>query len=114
MAGWFQIKADAHRHPKIVALPSDAARWAFIVTLAEGKAVAGRWANEKHYRACVGPVAKHLPDLVKAGLVERDGEAVVIHDWNDYQRNDVTAAERQRRYRDKNRYANGVHTVTQP
>lgn len=106
MAGWIRVEADIHRHPKVVALPSPAARWAFLVTLAEGKAVEGRWASVAHYRACVPPQeARHLPAMISAGLVAMDGPAVVIHDWDDYQvvRKDPTAADRVRRYRERQR-----------
>lgn len=105
MAGWIRVESDIHRHPKVVALPSPAARWAFVVTLAEGKAVDGRWTSIRHYRACVpSQEARHLPALIHVGLVFMDGEAVVVHDWDDYQvRKDQTAAERQRRHRDRQR-----------
>lgn len=106
MAGWIRVEADIHRHPKVVALPSTAARWAFVVTLAEGKAVDGRWTSVRHYRACVPPQeARYLPAMISVGLVVMDGDAVVIHDWDDYQvsRKDPTAAERMRRHRDRQR-----------
>lgn len=104
MAGWIRVEADVHRHPKVVALPSPGARWAFIVTLAEGKAVEGRWVNVAHFRACVpAGEARYLGELIKAGLVRMEGPAVVIHDWSDYQitKGDHTAAERQRRRRER-------------
>lgn len=101
---WLKLMSNVHRHPKVIGLPSHAARWAFIVTLAEGKAVRGRWESEKHYRECCRSVAVHLPALVTAGLVERDGDALIVHDWAEYQsdpvkRSDPTAAERMRRKR---------------
>jgi hypothetical protein len=110
MAGWIRVEADVHRHPRVVALPSAAARWAFIVTLAEGKAVDGRWTSVRHYRACVAPQeARHLPAMVEVGLVVMDGDQVVIHDWDDYQvsRKDPTAAERMRRHRERQRDGGG-------
>lgn len=111
MGGWFRVEADVHRHPKVIALPSPAARWAFIVTLAEGKAVDGRWVNERHYRACVpASEARHLDALIKVGLIVKQDDAVVIHDWDDYQwaaeakgPKDPTAAERKRRERERKR-----------
>ena len=115
MAGWIRVEADVHRHPRVVALPSAAARWAFIVTLAEGKAVDGRWTSVRHYRACVPPAeARYLPAMVSAGLLVMDGDAVVIHDWDDYQvsRKDPTAAERMRRHRDRQRDASPERDVT--
>lgn len=112
MAGWIRVEADVHRHPKVVALRTPAARWAFLVTLAEGKAVDGRWANVQHYRACVLPEqSRHLPELINVGLVAMDGDAVVIHDWGDYQvRKDATAADRQRRHRERQRDGSDVVT----
>jgi len=110
MAGWIRVEADIHRHPKVVALPSPAARWAFLVILAEGKAVDGRWTSVRHFRACVPPPeARHLAAMIQVGLVAMDGDAVVIHDWSDYQftRKDTTAAERMRRYRDRQRDGDG-------
>jgi len=110
MSGWIRVMADVHRHPKVVALPSDPARWAFIVVLAEGKAVGGRWESERHFRAYCGALARHLPALVGVGLLERDGEAILIHDWDQYQREpkaDPTAADRMRRKRARDKLKAG-------
>lgn len=97
---WIRIDARVHKHPKVVQLAPQA-RWAWIVTLCEAKAVDGAWSSAAHYRACVGADGKHLKALLDVGLLELRGDAVVVHDWNDYQRalSDSTAAERMRRYR---------------
>ena len=108
---WIKLDAFIHKHHKLTSLPTDSARWAFIVTLCEGKVWAGRWQDRAHYRSCIGPLARHLTALVSEGLMEitEDG-SVIIHDWEGYQRDpDPKAAERARRWRDE-RKANAVRT----
>lgn len=40
-----------------------------------------------------------LDDLVKAGLIEKNGKSYCIHDWEDWQCGQSPAARRQKRYR---------------
>jgi hypothetical protein len=97
---WLRLHVDTPDHPKVVDLPNDAARWAYVVVLCEAKRAVppGGWASERHFRHCLGRQARYLDDLLAVGLLEREGDRIVVHDWRDYQ-TDPTAASRQRRRR---------------
>lgn len=64
------------------------------------------------YTTPLGPrfvKAVHVSRFVEVGLVETsDGAVFTIKDWSQYQPKDLTGAERQRRYRDRDT------TVTEP
>ena len=116
---WLRLHYHAPKSPKVMALPSDAARWAWIVALCEAKQQTreGEWASEAHLRAVLGRHAKHLQALIEARLVVRmkDGR-MLINSWNEWQtdfRHDPTHAERQRRYRERVTSSADV-TVTSP
>lgn len=102
---WLRLHYHAPKNAKILSLPSDAARWAWVVALTEGKQQTkpGEWVSESHLRACLGRLARYVPDLIRAGLLDiTPGGAVVVHDWNEWQsdqRYDPTAAARQQRHR---------------
>lgn len=97
---WIRYDARTPWSPKIIDLPSDGARWASVVVLCAAKqqVPSGEWANERHFRACVGPSARYLKALLATGLLERDGDRILVHDWRDYQ-SDPTGSDRQRRRR---------------
>lgn len=83
----------------MVALPSDGARFAWIVTLCEGKFAdpPGHWQNEAHFRASLGQRAKWLPAFVEAGLMDAtEGGRVRVKNWEKWQ-TDPTAKERKER-----------------
>lgn len=99
---WITVDAGLPEHPKLTALPSDAARWSWLVIVCAAKRQRkpGRFADAKHLREVVGRHARHLPAYLAVGLIEpaADG-SLAIHDWAEYQR-DPTAAARQARHRD--------------
>src|ERR1041385_1693949 len=98
---WITVDTGLVDHPKIAALPNDASRWGWMVTLLEAKRqrTPGTFASPKHYRHVVGKLGRYLQDYLDAGLLDDVEGRLDIHDWPEYQR-DRTATERQRRHRD--------------
>lgn len=97
---WLRLSTRAYTHPKVVALPSDAARWAWIASLSVAKVQTpeGTFASEPHATECLGRHARHLAALLAAGLLERheDGR-ITVHDWPEWQ------TDRDARYREAHR-----------
>ena len=85
---WIAIDCDLFDHPKMVDLPSDSARYGWLVTLSKAKRQrnAGSFASAKHFTHVLGRYGKYVTDYVKAGLLDRDdtGE-LTIHDWRKHQ-----------------------------
>jgi hypothetical protein len=105
---WLRVDADMPWHDKIVGLPNDTARFAFVKVLCAAK-IRGRSTFSKgSLKEQLGSHAKALPALVAAGLIqeEADGERLSVRDFDEYQRK-AGHAEAQERYRDKSR---GDHT----
>ena len=101
---WAKISVGMPRDPKIATLPSDGARWAFVVVLLAAKEQdkPGGFEGLDHLRACVSlSVGEHVQELVDKELliVDPDG-AIRIAAWSRYQI-DPTKPERAARYRDK-------------
>ena len=93
---WIRVSALISKDARLVALPSDAARFAWIVTLGEGKFTdtPGKWESEAHYRASLGARTRWLEEFVKAGLMERsDSGALSVRAWAKWQ-TDPTAVKR--------------------
>lgn len=84
---WFLVRCDMHKHEKMAALPNDAARLGWYVVLAEAKVQKkqGTFASELHFKAVVGRFARYLPDYIKAALIEREADRLVVHDWQRHQ-----------------------------
>jgi len=117
---WIRISSRMHEHPDIVGLRSDTTRWAWLVVLlaAKNQPEPGSFRSEEQLRNAVGwRLARSLPALFRAGLLEREPmdestTRVNVHSWSRWQSTsgiDRTNAERQRRYRERERArSNGV------
>lgn len=119
------VDATLASNPKVVGLPSDAARFGWIVTLGAGRLVrpAGRFANLAQLRTLIGRYARFVPVYLERGLLERgdglcprcrtlDGirpDALVIHDWSAHQVR-RRHAETQREYRAVSSVKTGLET----
>jgi len=103
---WIKLDALIHRNPKTAQL-SDGQFRAYLVSLCEAKVTQseGEWPSREHYTYAVGPkVARHLPALLEAGLLEESADGWIgVHDWTEWQPKDPTAAARSKRYRDRKR-----------
>ncbi len=110
---WIRLDAQLARSLKVSRL-SDAEFRAYIATLCEGKAqpCEGTWPSAEHWAHTMRQVlalahddaALILDALVAKAFMEvaQDG-SVAIHDWDDWQPKDPTAAERAARHRAKQR-----------
>lgn len=102
-ASWIRVSALVHKDDKIAGLPSDAARFAWIVALCEGKLTKkpGAWESEAHFRASLGGRSRWLGAFVSVGLMEQlSSGAVRVKNWERWQ-SDPTARERKERYDEK-------------
>jgi hypothetical protein len=85
---WIALDCDLFDHPKMVDLPSDSARYGWIVTLSKAKRQrnAGSFASTKHFSHVMGKFGKFADTYVKAGLLEKaDDGSLTIHDWRKHQ-----------------------------
>lgn len=95
---WIRVSALIAKDARLVALPSDAARFAWIVVLGEGKFTdtPGKWEGEAHFKASLGARSRWLEDFVGAGLIEKaDDGALRVKAWQKWQ-TDPTAAKRKK------------------
>lgn len=89
-------------HPKVLDLPSDSARWAWLVTLSVAKPLGGSFANDAQLKALLGPRFKFVKAFREAGLLDD----LDVHDWDGNQKDpDSSARDRARRYRERKRDA---------
>ena len=98
---WIRVSVLLHKDAKLVALPSDAARFSWIVTLCEGKFTEppGIWQNEAHFRAALGGRSRWLPAFLEAGLMEQtEGGKIRVKNWEKWQ-SDPSVTERVRKHR---------------
>ena len=85
---WITVDTKLPDHPKMAALPSDAARWGWLCTLLEAKEqrTAGTFANERHYRHVMARHGRFLSDYLKVGLMDKDEDGTLhVHDWKRHQ-----------------------------
>ena len=113
-ARFIKVYTAIARDEKIAELSNDAARWAFIAILAAAKEQrpAGSFSSRKHLEACVsGTVAKHIAELLRAGLLAIDGDRIGIKAWARWQV-DPTTAERSARWRATHTQRSETVTIT--
>lgn len=85
---WITMDTKLGRHPKMAALPSDAARYGWVLTLLEAKEQrhAGTFASGNHYRHVMGKYGRFLDAYIKAGLLDKDEDGTIhVHDWGRHQ-----------------------------
>lgn len=95
------VSARASEHPKIIDLPSDKARWGWLVMLGKAKLQRpdGRFASLRVLDSVLGEYRRYIDDYLKGGILEnvghlcdecarwlpqidrRPGE-IVVHDWD--------------------------------
>lgn len=101
VSAWITLDVEIGKHPKMAELPSDTARYGWILALLEAKKQRhpGTFASAKHFRLVMGRHGRFLPLYLKAKLLE-EGEAgeLVVHDWRRHQW--AVAAQIQRGRRD--------------
>lgn len=113
---WVAVEAAIRVNHKLVALPSDSARWGWVCILGEAKQQrpSGAFRSMAHLREAAGRFARFIPDYQKHGLLESsaalcvkcskrwpsvsDG-VIVVHDWHVHQV-DPGAAKRAKDWRE--------------
>ena len=117
MSIWFKCDARFYKDAKIVSLPDDMTRYAFLVIIGEAKYVrsGGVFESRQHLEACL-PQQYHsaIDALVAAGLLVKRGKRIAIKAWRDWQV-DPTSTERSKRARARvqQREHNGTATASQ-
>lgn len=112
---WLRVDADMPWNDKVVGLPNDTARFAFVKVLCAAK-IRGRSSFSKgSLKEQLGSHARALPALVAAGLIEQseDGERYSVRDFDDYQRR-ASHAEVMQRSRARSREGHTEVTGTSP
>ena len=110
---WLRLDADMPWHDKVVGLPNDTARFAFVKALCAAKIRGRSTFTSASLREQLGSHARAIPSLVTAGLLEESGDMVAIHGFDEYQRR-AGHAEAQQRYREKSRPDHDGITETSP
>lgn len=85
---WITVDTGLGKHPKMAALPSDAARWGWIRVLCEAKEQRkpGTFASANHFRFVLARHGRFLPDYIKTGLIDKDDDGTLqVHDWKRHQ-----------------------------
>ena len=95
---WIRLDADMPWHEKIIALPNDTARFAFVKMLCAAKVRSRSAFSPESLREMLGTHARAIPHLVAAGLLDEQDGKLIVHDFEDYQRK-ALQAERQQRHR---------------
>lgn len=97
-AGYFRVPRGWTRKGFTLALSSDSARHAVMRLWDVGKDVGGSFSSEAELREAMGAYRRFIPEFREKGWLD----GLDIHDWGQDQADaDPTAAERQRRRRDK-------------
>jgi hypothetical protein len=115
---WVALDVDVRKDERLVALPSDTARYGYVAgILAEARLATPRgvFANRAHLVEAIGRFARFIPHYLDTGLIEQAPKlcpdcrdrfghigqgALVVHNWHPKQ-NDPTRAERDERYRSR-------------
>ncbi len=109
---WLRLDDAFAQHPKIIRL-SKIQRWIWVEILC----YCARFRTEGRVPAEVREVVPSadknlLKRLVEVGLLDEDGDAWKVHDWDEYNPADPTAALRAKRYRDRNANRDGDRDAT--
>jgi len=116
MSRWLRINEDCIDNPKILKLP-EALRWQWVALLCVASKNDGVLPPLDDVALCLrvpeAKAAEFITKLVKAKLIDKDGDVFVPHNWSKRQYktdgSDPTNAKRQKRYRDRHRNdSNGV------
>jgi hypothetical protein len=92
---WLRVDATMWSHEKILALPSDAARWSWLVLLSRAKERNGSFSSETQLKVDLGSRYRWVMDFRALGLLD----GLEVHGWDGYQLNRDNSAPRTRRWR---------------
>jgi hypothetical protein len=111
-ASWIRVSALLPRNKKIVALPSDGARFAWIAALCAGKFCEqpGVWESEAQWQESLGRRSRWLEAFITSGLMSRtDAGRVQVKNWEEWQ-SDPGVTDRVRKHRQQKQDGNGDET----
>lgn len=99
--GWIRVSSLLPLNKKVVALPSDGARFAWIATLCAGKFCEspGRWESEAQWREAMGKRSRWMDEFIRVGLMVKEGDRICVKNWEEWQ-TDPTVTERVKRHRE--------------
>ena len=106
---WLRVDADMPWHDKVVGLPNDTARFAFVKALCAAKIRGRSTFTAASLREQLGSHARAIPALVTAGLLDEQGDMLTVHDFEEYQRK-AGQVERQQRHRSVTPASRSGHT----
>lgn len=110
---WLRVDADMPWHDKVVGLPNDTARFAFVKVLCAAKIRGRSTFTVESLREQLGSHARAIPALIAAGLLDEKGGVVTVHDFEEYQRR-AGHAEVMQRSRARSREGHTEVTETSP
>lgn len=103
---WLRIDDGFSRHPKVTAL-NHRDRWAWVDILCYcARYKTGGFLPENIREHVPGASDRLLEQCVALELVDETEDGLRIHDWEEYAPRDPTGADRQAKWRKKNRNAN--------
>ena len=97
---WLRLDADMPWHDKVVGLPNDTARFAFVKVLCAAKVRGKSTFTPASLKESLGSHSRAIPALIAAGLLDQEDGLLIVHDFDDYQRR-AGHAEAQQRYRSR-------------
>lgn len=111
---WLRVDDGMCEHRKVLSLPRKD-RWTWMELLT----YVARQNNGGHVPDGICDVLRwvtpaFLETCLEAGLLDRDEGGYAVHDWDDYNQKDPSAAERMRRYRERKRDDCVTGSVTEP
>lgn len=118
MSRWLRINEDCIDHPKLLKLP-EALRWQWVALLCVASKNDGVLPAIDDVALCLrvpeAKAAEFITKLVKARLIDKEGEHFVPHNWTKRQFKSDSSTERVKRFRNKKRnVSDGVsETVTE-
>jgi hypothetical protein len=99
-----KVNASMPWHDKVAELPSDSVRWAYLKAICAAKQRESGIFSKPALTEALGTHARHIPVLVKARLIDQDGQKYSVHDFDEHQGPiDPGASERKRRQRQRER-----------
>lgn len=106
MSRWLRINEDCIDNPKILKLP-EALRWQWVALLCVASKNDGVLPPIDDVALCLrvpeAKAAEFITKLVKARLIDRDGDHFVPHNWTKRQFKSDSSTERVKKHRDKQR-----------
>jgi len=115
MSRWLRINEDCIDNPKILKLP-EALRWQWVALLCVASKNDGVLPPIDDVALCLrvpeAKAAEFITKLVKARLIDREGDHFVPHNWTKRQFKSDSSTDRVKRFRNKKRNVSGGVTET--